>query len=231
MENLTKLTKESDENEIKLYFEKVLELKRSGKEFPINLEEVWPLVYSEKGKAVRALNSEYIENEDFICLPKSASGENEEVAKGGQNKIDYQLSIPCMEYFIARKVRPVFEVYRRVFHKAMEQKMFPKDYIAALEAFVESEKQKLLLAEKNEELEIALNESLQFYTVAKYNKVFKMKWSMKECQSIGKRLSAYCRARNIEVRKCQTNDERFGETNSYPLIVFTEFFGALKEAS
>lgn len=29
------------------------------------------------------------------------------------------LSIPCLEYFIARKVRPVFEVYRKVFHKVV----------------------------------------------------------------------------------------------------------------
>ena len=27
------------------------------------------------------------------------------------------LSVPCLEFFIARKVRPVFEVYRQVFHK------------------------------------------------------------------------------------------------------------------
>ena len=29
----------------------------------------------------------------------------------------YMLSVPCLEYLIARKVRPVFEVYRQVFHK------------------------------------------------------------------------------------------------------------------
>ena len=27
------------------------------------------------------------------------------------------LSVPCLEFFIARKVRSVFEVYRQVFHK------------------------------------------------------------------------------------------------------------------
>ena len=27
------------------------------------------------------------------------------------------LSVPCLEFFIARKVRQVFEVYRQVFHK------------------------------------------------------------------------------------------------------------------
>ena len=30
------------------------------------------------------------------------------------------LSVPCLEFFIARKVRSVFEVYRKVFHKVAE---------------------------------------------------------------------------------------------------------------
>ena len=36
-------------------------------------------------------------------------------------KIDYYLTSSCLEYFIARKVRPVFEVYRIVFHHAAAQ--------------------------------------------------------------------------------------------------------------
>lgn len=37
------------------------------------------------------------------------------------------LSLPCLEFFIARKVRPVFEVYRQVFHKvASGELMRPK---------------------------------------------------------------------------------------------------------
>lgn len=37
------------------------------------------------------------------------------------------LSVPCLEFFIARKVRPVFEVYRQVFHKvASGELMQPK---------------------------------------------------------------------------------------------------------
>lgn len=55
------LSKESSESEIKAYFNVVLKLSQSDNEFPINLDEVWPLVYSEKGKAVRALTS----NEQF----------------------------------------------------------------------------------------------------------------------------------------------------------------------
>lgn len=118
MKNLI-LSKSSNEEQIKMYFQKVLELKQSGEEFPINLDEVWMLVYTKKDNAVRALmQSDYfVKDYDFkILLPQ-----NEEQDKwGGHNKNDYKLSVQCFEFFIAKKVRPVFEVYRNVFHKAIE---------------------------------------------------------------------------------------------------------------
>lgn len=42
----------NDNLSIRLYFEKVLELVKSGEDFPVNLDDVWPLIYSDKGKAV-----------------------------------------------------------------------------------------------------------------------------------------------------------------------------------
>lgn len=50
MESKLILSKNSSENEIKRYFKAVLKLAQSDDEFPINLDEVWPLVYSEKGR-------------------------------------------------------------------------------------------------------------------------------------------------------------------------------------
>ena len=79
------------------------------------------------------------------------------------------------------------------------------------------------LSDEKELLEIALNESIQFYPVAKYNKVFNKNWSMEQCQYIGKQLTAYCRSRSIEIRKCETNDERFGVVNSYPITAWEDF--------
>lgn len=110
------LSKESSTSEIKAYFNAVLKLSQSDNEFPINLDEVWPLVYSEKGKAVRALtsNEQFIEGVDYKMLAQN--GKQDETSWGGNNKIDYYLTVSCMEFFIARKVRPVFEVYRKVFH-------------------------------------------------------------------------------------------------------------------
>lgn len=54
MNNLI-LSKESSESEIKRYFNAVLELSKSDNEFPINLDEVWMLVYNRRDYATDAL--------------------------------------------------------------------------------------------------------------------------------------------------------------------------------
>ena len=68
------LSKKSSESEIKSYFNAVLELSKSDNEFPINLDEVWMLVYGRKEEAVRALTSseQFIENIDYQVLRKNA---------------------------------------------------------------------------------------------------------------------------------------------------------------
>lgn len=131
---ILQLTKQSTDQEIKAYFEEVLRLSRDSEEFPVNLDEVWPLVYSAKEKAVRALKSNdlFLQNVDYQVLAQN--GENSGVLARNGGKVQngrpteiYMLSVPCLEFFIARKVRPVFEVYRQVFHKvASGELMQPK---------------------------------------------------------------------------------------------------------
>lgn len=93
------------------------------------------LAYSRKDHAVRALKKEFIEGLDFSPFPNNGERTDKGLFDGG-DKIDYMLSVPCLEYFIARKVRPVFEVYRQVFHKVVTGK---KEVI-----YTESEIKKLL---------------------------------------------------------------------------------------
>ena len=135
---MIQLTKQSSDSEIKAYFIQVLNLSRSKEEFPVNLDEVWPLVYSRRDKAVRALRSGeiFMEGIDYQVFPQNGEksdtfshfggkvqdGDKNEKPKGGLNVMGrpqntYMISVPCLEYLIARKVRPVFEVYRQVFHK------------------------------------------------------------------------------------------------------------------
>lgn len=136
---MKQLTKQSSEAEIKAYFCAVLNLAKSNEEFPVNLDDVWPLVYSRKDKAVRALKEgeSFFEGIDYQPLPpngerleeKPIAQNGKRLASGkfnGENKVTYMLSVPCLEFFIARKVRPVFEVYRQVFHKVAEGEISPQ---------------------------------------------------------------------------------------------------------
>lgn len=115
---ILQLTKQSTDQEIKAYFEEVLKLSKDSKEFPVNLDDVWPLVFGRKQEAVRALKNDklFVENIDFQPLRKDAQ-RSDNGQFNGCDKVTYMLSVPCLEFFIARKVRPVFEVYRQVFHK------------------------------------------------------------------------------------------------------------------
>lgn len=129
---MKQLTKQSSEAEIKAYFCAVLHLSESDEEFPVNLDDVWPLVYSRKDKAVRALQSNdlFIKGIDYQVLPQNGENSKALPQNGGKLKegrpVDiYMLSVPCLEFFIARKVRPVFEVYRKVFHKVAEGNAIP----------------------------------------------------------------------------------------------------------
>lgn len=138
--NKFQLTKQSSDSEIKAYFIQVLNLSRSKEEFPVNLDEVWPLVFKFRADAVRALakNELFVKGIDYQVFsknaensevlfhsknkPNEATSDNAKTDKDGRNlggrpQNIYMLSVPCLEFFIARKVRPVFEVYRQVFHK------------------------------------------------------------------------------------------------------------------
>ena len=119
---MTTLMKNSASSDVKLYFEEILNLSRSNDEYPVNLDDVWPLVYSEKGKAVRSLKENFVKDLDYRVFAQN--GKNPE---GGRSSYEYMLSLPCLEYLIARKKREVFEVYRQVFHKAMNPVMSESD--------------------------------------------------------------------------------------------------------
>lgn len=124
------LRKGSTPEQIKAYFAQVLTLKNSGEEFPVDLDHVWPLIYGRKQEAVRALqytknkNGDflYMQNIDYQLLRTNAQFKKRDGR--GERKPDLiKLSVPCLEFFVARQVREVFEVYRQVFHQAVAATM------------------------------------------------------------------------------------------------------------
>lgn len=128
------LSKESSESEIKTYFNAVLELSKSESEYPVDLDSVWMLVYGKKSDSVEALQRDFMENIDYQVLRQ-----NPQNSKGGRPTMKYYLTVACMEFFIARKIRMVFDVYRQVFHKVANGEMdslgLSKDDIASLKMF------------------------------------------------------------------------------------------------
>lgn len=114
------LSKSSTEEQLKQYFIGIVELNKSSEEFPINLDDIWPIAYNRRQEAVRALTDEssgFMQDLDYQFLRKNA--QNYEGHTPGRPVIEYFLSVSCAEYLIVRKCRPAFEVYRRVFHQVV----------------------------------------------------------------------------------------------------------------
>lgn len=124
---MAQLTKSSDELTIKAYFQGVLKLAHSNEQYPVSLDEVWPLVYSRKSDAVENLTANFLQDVDYQVLRQ-----NPQNPLGGRPATEYRLTTACLEYFIARKVRPVFEVYRAVFHQTAAQPPQPQNFAEAL---------------------------------------------------------------------------------------------------
>lgn len=112
-----KLTKASGEAGIRQYFEAIVRLEREQKEqFPIDLDTVWELAYNRRDEAVRSLTGTFTEGTDYQQTRKKA-GLNID-GRGVKDTIKYFLTVPAMEWFVARRVPAVFAVYREVFHQA-----------------------------------------------------------------------------------------------------------------
>lgn len=171
------LTKSSTENDLKRYFNAVLELSQSDNEFPINFDEVWMLVYKDKHKAVEDLRDRFLEGIDYQAVTQKVECQN---GIGYSRRTDYFLTVSCMEFFIARKVRPVFEIYRRVFHKTAQMRpQLPKNYADALRQLAaqveqnekllnEVEEKRTLIESQQQTIELQENELKESAPKAKF---------------------------------------------------------------
>lgn len=151
---MKQLTKESSQEELRAYFALVLDYAKTQDEFPVDLDDVWPIAYDRKDHAVRDLKKEklFISGLDFTTqkarevfpkfgknlptkeeevfnknvqnqtiFPKIEENKPEEeteekIETRGRKEEKYYLTPQCFEFFIARKVRPVFNVYHKSLH-------------------------------------------------------------------------------------------------------------------
>jgi len=223
------LTKQSDENSIRQYFEKIIELQKSGEPFPCDLDMVWGLVYSEKGKAVRVLKELFFENDDYQVFAQN--GKN---TRGGRKSNEIMLSVACMEYLIARKVRPVFEVYRKVFHQATNDIATlsqANTILASIQAMqvqqVSINKHEEKIAEiENKIASIEQKQAIEikqdYFTILAYCRMNNKTITFSEAIQKGKIATRLSKEKGFELRK--TSDERYGYVNSYKESILKETF-------
>jgi len=220
------LTRESSNEQIKAYFEKVLELYNSNEKFPINLDDVWALVYSAKNKATRALRENFVENEDYITMTQNGQG-------GQFAKTDYFLSVSCLEYFIAKKVRPVFEVYRQVFKKVATEAVQPRSNAEMLlmyaQQMVENERKVKMLESKQEsmdqrltEVEERTNTNQKYTTIVGFANRYGIRMPREKACVLGRITTNICRRYGYEMGKVL--DPRFGWVKTYPDEALVESF-------
>lgn len=126
---MKQLTKESSQEELRAYFALVLDYAKTQDEFPVDLDDVWPIAYDRKDNAVKAIKKSewFVEGEDYVTektrevfrqMAENSPAEKptEEKDLGGRPEEKYYLTTSTFEFFIARRVRPVFNVYRKCLH-------------------------------------------------------------------------------------------------------------------
>ena len=168
----------------------------------------------------------FVEGRDYKTCFSNLGSENH----GGQNKIDHHISINMAKQLCMIQRTEVGRKFREYFISVEEAwnspgKLMERALQIAHKQALEDRKRIMQLEEDKENLQISLNQSLQYYTVAQYNKEFHKKWNLQECKRIGKALTIFCQNRAIRIKKCETNDERFGTVNSYPLMVWKDYLG------
>jgi len=108
-----------DDQQIDLqqYFLDVRKRQAEGERFPFDLDELVPSVYTQKVNAIKTLTSKFAQDIDYSTVYPEVKC----TAFGtGAQPIKYMLSSAAFEFMVAKKNRAIFEVYRRVFHAAVD---------------------------------------------------------------------------------------------------------------
>ena len=146
----------------------------------------------------------------------------------GKPRTDHMISIAMAKELCMLQRSEMGKKFRQYFISIEEawnspEKIMERALAIAHQREMEAERRIMSLTAENKELAVALNTSLDYWTVMKYNNAFHKKWTMGQCQSIGRRMSAYCRKNGYEMKTCLTGDDRFSSVNSYPITAWEGF--------
>ncbi|MBX0290133.1 phage antirepressor KilAC domain-containing protein [Hymenobacter sp. HSC-4F20] len=146
----------AESSKIKNYFASVFQAEQTGEQFVVNLDHVWRIGYTAKSSAVRALRKNFIEGVDYQSFHQLV-----ERGIGGTTEEVFELTVSCLEYFVVRSNRDVFEVYRQCRQQVQAQTALPGNYKQALLALVAAEEEKEQLQLQVEQKQLLLTASAE----------------------------------------------------------------------
>jgi phage anti-repressor protein len=199
---------------------------------PINYEKEIPTVSGRELHAALEVDTPY--NKWFPRMIEYGFSDNKDFwtflseSTGGRPSADHAITIPMAKELCMLQRTAKGKQFREYFIKCEEswnspEKIMERAFYIAQQRALAAERRIMGLEKKTESLEIALNTANRYYTVARYNAAFHKNWNMSQCQFVGKGLTLYCRSNGVTIRKCSTNDERFGLVNSYPIEAWERF--------
>lgn len=118
---------------LRQYFEWVKERFDSGEQYPYDLEELVGIAFTQKVDAIRALEKEFTQPIDF-----SVKSQNPKNSSGGRPSKQYLLAPLTFEFMVARRCKPVFDIYHKIFHAVINVAKSP---VTSGQMFMEVAKQ------------------------------------------------------------------------------------------
>lgn len=214
--------------DLKEYFIAVKTRYESGEDYPYDLEELVPTVFTRKDMAVEALERDFTQDIDYRLFRR----ETENHAFGGRPAKDYRLSPLTFEFMAARKNKDIFGLYHRVFHAKTKPISLVEQALLSAQAMFE-QKLRLDRTEQRvdsvettlETIQAALPKPSTHATVKAYAISKGYVVDNKLAGQLGRKCSLLCRQSGIPLMR--EADEQFAAVNSYPLNILELAFNEI----
>ncbi len=213
------------QDNLRMYFEWVKERFDSGEQYPYDLEELVGVALANKQDAIKALEKDFTQPVDFAQI--MVKRDDKSSVSGYRSVKQYRLTPLAFEFMVARRCKPVFEIYHKVFHAAVNVAKTPvtsgQMFMEVAKQFLELENRLFAVESSQQRLEDRVNEALprdSYLTILGFCSKYHVQLSAKERQDFGKDAGKLCRQRGLLVDRVP--DKRYGTVGAYPEEILLE---------
>jgi hypothetical protein len=229
--------------DLKSYFVAVKTRFESGEEFPYDIEELVPVVFTRRDMAMEALKRDFTQDIDYRLIRQKTEDANS--VTGFRVANNCLLSPLAFEFMVARKNKDVFSLYHTIFHLKTVPSVAtgPVDLDLMIQqnamigkAIIELKSQREAMQAIQQDvadIKAALPSPKTHTTIRAYSAVRNIKMDARTAQRLGRRASHLSVQMGRSINHIP--DDLYGTVNAYPndIIerVFNDHFCANREAA